>query len=65
MEHSINLVNGTKPVPITNSAFCLKKILIIGLKKHALKEVKKNGAGLVLWTDRSKLEMGNIGAIIC
>ena len=39
--------------------------VIIGCKKQALEKATKYRAGLVMWTDGSKLDQGNTGAAVC
>ena len=55
IEHLINLVNSIEPVKsIKLNRF--KEKIIIQAKKDVIKKVKKYQPGLVIWTDRSKLE---------
>lgn len=42
-----------------------KPDLIVKCKKEAIEEAKKDKAGLVLWTDGSKLGQGHIAAALC
>ncbi len=41
--------------------------IVIQPKKNAFEEAKKYRAGLVMWTDRSKLDygIGQVGAAVC
>ena len=39
--------------------------VIIGHKEQALEEATKYRAGLIMWTDGSKLDQGNTGAAVC
>ena len=39
--------------------------VIIEAPKDALEQAKRGCRGLVLWTDGSKLVLGNVGAAVC
>ena len=52
-----------EPVPFISHDDLINNI--IRNKKQALKEARKYRAGLIFWTDGSKLDQGNTGAAVC
>ena len=65
-EHSIDPADGVEPVEIMEVDRFSGKI-VIQPKKNALEEARKYRAGLVMWTDGSKLDhgTGRVGAAVC
>ena len=65
-EHAIDPADGVEPVEIMEVDRFSGKI-VIQPKKNALEEARKYRAGLVMWTDGSKLDhgTGRVGAAIC
>lgn len=65
IEHSIDLAKGVELV--TKLAFSnpLESKVIIKRKKEAIEEAKKDNPGLLLWTDSSKLDQGQVAAAVC
>ncbi len=64
LDHSIDPADGVEPVQKMISEE-LKADIIFESKKKALEEAKKIQAGLVLWTDGSKLDQGQTAAAVC
>lgn len=64
IDHSIDPAKGVEPVE-NNMPVKLFADVIIQCKKKALGEARKNQPGLVLWTDGSKLDQGQVGAAVC
>ena len=62
--HSIDLVDGVEPVENMKVDRFTGEI-VIQPKKEAIKEAKKYRAGLVMWTDGSKLDHGRVGTAVC
>lgn len=56
VEHSIDPAEGVEPVEMMEPGNVFTGDIVIECKKQALQEAKKYGAGLVLWTDGSKLD---------
>lgn len=65
IEHSVDPANGVEPVEVIKTGTCFEGKIIVENKKQALHEATKYRAGLVLWTDGSKLDNGNTGAAVC
>ncbi len=65
IEHSIDPANGVEPVEVIKTGTCFEGKIIVENKKQALHEATKYRAGLVLWTDESKLDNGNTRAAVC
>ena len=65
MEHSIDPADGFEPVKIIKAGTCFEGKVIIECKKQAFYEATKYRAGLVMWTDGSKLDNSNSGAAVC
>ena len=64
IDHSIDLADGVEPVENMEVDRFTGKI-VIQPKKEAIKEAKKYRAGLVMWTDGSKLDHGRVGTAVC
>ena len=64
IDHSIDPAEGVEPVENMMSDKLFKADVIIQCKKKALEEARKNQPGLVLWTDGSKLNQGQVGAAV-
>ena len=65
IEHSIDPADGVEPVEVIKSGTCFEGKVIVKGKKEALHEATRYRAGLVMWTDGSKLDNGNSGAAVC
>lgn len=65
IEHSIDPADGVEPVEIIKPGTHFQGEILIGGKKHALEEAAKYRAGLVMWTDGSKLENSSFVAAVC
>lgn len=65
VEHSIDPAEGVEPVETIDPSIVFRGDIIIECKKQALEAAKKDRTGLVLWTDGSKLDNGNLGATVC
>ena len=64
LDHAIDPADGVEPAPkVISDKF--KADIIIRCKKKALEEARKLQAGLVLWTDGSKLDQGQVAAAVC
>ena len=65
VDHSIDPADGVEPVEIIKPSTNFVGKVIIDNKTQALKEGRKNHAGLTMWTDGSKLSNGRCGAAVC
>ena len=65
VDHSIDPADRVEPVEILKPGTNFQGKIIIDCKKQPLKEATKDRAGLVIWTDESKLNNGSCGAAIC
>ena len=63
--HSIDPVDGVQLVETNEPGIRFKGEIIIEPKEKSIEEAIKYRAGLVMWTDRSKLENGRAGAAVC
>ena len=64
VDHSIDPADGVEPVKKMRSGKSFKADVIVRCKKRALEEARRNQPGLVLWTDRSKLDQGQVAAAV-
>lgn len=64
-DHSIDRAEGVEPVTHLASYNSLEPEVIIKSKKEAIEEARKNNPGLILWTDGSKLDQGQVAAAVC
>ena len=62
LDHSIDPADGVEPVKKLGTSFPGK--IIVDCKMQAVREARKNHAGLTLWTDGSKLTNGRCRAAI-
>ncbi len=65
IDHSIDPANGVEPVKVIKPGTNFQVEIIIDSKKQALREATKDCAGLVIWTDGSKLSNGSCGSAFC
>ncbi len=65
IDHSIDPADGVEPVEVIKHGTNFQGEIIIDCKKQALREATKDRAGLVIWTDRSKLSNGSCGSAVC
>ena len=65
IDHSIDPAEGVEPVTKLTFHSSLKPDIIVKGKREAIEEAKKDKAGLVLWTDGSKLDQGHAAAAVC
>ena len=65
INHSIDPADGVEPVEAIKPGAIFNEEVIINCKNQALKEATRYQAGLVIWTDGSKLDNGSCGAAIC
>lgn len=61
----IDPAEGVEPVEMMEPGIMFKGDIIIECKKQALQEAKKHRTVLVLWTDGSKLDQGNVRVAVC
>ena len=65
VDHSIDPADGVEPVETIRPGTNFPGEIIIDDKIQALREARKNHAGLTIWTDGSKLINGRCGAAVC
>lgn len=65
IDHSIDPANRVKPIEKISPDSQFQKKVFIECKKQALVEVTRYRTGLIMWTDRSKIDQGNAEAAVC
>lgn len=64
-DHAIDLAVEVKPVELAEFIAKFEVQVVIEPTKDALEKAKRDCSKLVLWTDRSKLDQGNVGDAVC
>ena len=65
LDYVIDPAEGVELVELPESVIEFEKQVVIKSPKKTLEKAKKDCQGLVIWTDRSKLDQGNVGAAAC
>ncbi len=64
VNHAIDLVDGVDPVKIIQPDTKFAGKIFIDNKSQALREVRRDHAGLIIWAERSKLSDGKCGVVV-
>lgn len=65
LDHAIDPAEGVEPVELVECVAKFEGQVVIECPINALEKAKRDERGLVMWTDGSKLDQGNVGAAVC
>lgn len=65
LDHAIDPAEGVEPVELVECVAKFEGQVVIECPIDALEKAMRDDRGLVMWTDGSKLDQGNVGAAVC